>query len=503
MKFQEQHEAFKRLVVQQGICKLEQFESAMPFGCTVPPVRIHRWFNNLLDLPTEFSAQKRYVNRFKVGADPEFVFVTQGTRMDARGLGLQQGLAFGMDNNGRLVEIRPYPSRSALNVVASILSTLRWMAVLKPETLKYEWTAGAWVQGDGIGGHVHFGRKRPGRDMEVKALDALDDELIAVRAYPVQEVARRRQGDGHGQHYGLPGDIRLQLHGYEYRSFPSWLDSPELAFLTITLSKLVVQNPELTQGYMPLISPDRHFQRIRNLLAYYKDTDDDARLALCMISKKLPFHLGGDFKKRWGIDGAVLGPTPAIEFIPSSVKPSVDEIKEVFQHLMGERPLLNRVPVPNWGPLVPLEGYEMVMKRTNTYGAKGLGELVWDVCQHKEFRHSFVSIKLGTGVFFSIPRSLAARLPEGWKKFCGERVAVHSDDAVIYSYEKSREAATFSECRRLLLETVFPFWKIGQIKSDSWEQWLAGAGKKKAPKPRWAGSLLFGAIQGLPLSCLR
>src|SRR5581483_4609146 len=60
-----------------------------------------------------------------------------------------------------------------------------------------------------------------------------------------REMAERRGGDRLGQHYGMPGDFRLQTHGYEYRTFPSWLDSPALAFISITLAKLCVHCPGL------------------------------------------------------------------------------------------------------------------------------------------------------------------------------------------------------------------------------------------------------------------
>jgi Phage phiEco32-like COOH.NH2 ligase-type 2 len=500
MIYQEQHEAFKKLMIQQGISQLAQLDRAFPFGCTIAPTRIDRWFNRLMESPTEFCSQRRYVNHFKLGADPEFVFSKNGARIDARNFNLAQGLAFGMDNNGRLIEIRPYPSRSAMNVVASILAAMRWLAILHPDTVGYDWSAGAFLFGDGLGGHVHFGRKRPHRDLEVKALDALDDEFMAIKAYPAAEVARRRLGDEHHQLYGHHGDIRKQMHGYEYRTFPSWLDSPELAFLTITLAKLVVHNPSLAQGYAPLPNFDRHFQRVRNLLAYYKDTDDDARLALAMLSRRLPVHVGGDFKKRWGIEPtAVAG--PAITFIPSCIKPGADDIKEMFDYLAGKGPLTARTPVPTWSPLMPPNGYTMVIQKTQTWGAKGLGELLWDICASTNFKYNFANVRHQhkKAPYFTIPTSLANMLQPGWQKFCQGKITIHEGDAaMIYSTEKFRDALTFMQCRRLLLETVFPFWRIGDVKADSWQQWR-GSLRTKPTRSKWDGRVLLGDEAGLPL----
>src|SRR5581483_8667143 len=124
--------AFYRVAISHGISAPEGMHRAFPLGCAVSEQILESWLKRLQKLP-EFGPQRRYVNRFKVGADPEFVFVSSGltrdedSRVDAHHLGLQQGPAFGADNNGRLAEIRPHPSRSALRVCASILSTLRWM----------------------------------------------------------------------------------------------------------------------------------------------------------------------------------------------------------------------------------------------------------------------------------------------------------------------------------------------------------------------------------------
>lgn len=499
MKWHEQHEAFKKLAIQQGISRLEQLNQALPFGCTVPRPKIDKWLNALLRLPKDFSVQRRYVNRFKLGADPEFIFTKNGERIDARVYGLAQGLAFGMDNNGRLTEIRPYPSRSALNVVASILSALRWLSIIYPTTLESEWQAGAFLLGDGLGGHVHFGRKRPTQAQEVKALDSIDEDLMALGVYPVREVLRRRQGDDRNQHYGMPGDIRPQVHGYEYRSFPSWLDSPELAFLTIVLSKLAVHCPSLVQGYIPLQDKDRYFQRVRNLLSCFKDTDDDARVALGMIARQMPMHLGGDFKKRWGIEALSVKPNK-VDFIPSSIKPSEADVVELFDYFTKGNPLKMQVPTPTWQPTTIMEGYASVIAETNTHGAKGLGELVWDIVRHKSLPYTFYNDRHGNNPnnYFSIPKSLADTLPVGWRKLTQYKINVYNGDShYIYSQEKMRDPAHLPEARRLLLRTILPFWKVSEVKTDSILQWRSCL-RISPPAKKFVGKILFGEVGLLP-----
>jgi hypothetical protein len=473
MKWREQHEAFKRFLIEGGISRREEFKAALPFGCTVPDHKISKWLNHTLAVPKDFSGQRRYINRFKIGADPEFIFTELGrpqVRFDARSFGdMHQGLAYGMDNNGRLVEIRPYPSRSALNVVASILSTLRWIAVRHPQAVSYDWQSGIFLCNDGLGGHVHFGRKRPNRTREIKALDAVSDELINVRIYNGADIQRRRQGDAHMQRYGMPGDFRLQQHGYEYRTFPSWMDSPELAFLVLTLSKLTVHNPTLLST-APLESWTRHHQRLYNFLSYYKDIDDDARLALQLLARKTPVHVGGDFKARWGIAKVIN--TPKVAFLPSSIEPSAEEIKDVFDCLANQVPLAMKIPTPSWEPTNPPTGYEMALLHTNTHGAKGLGELLYDVVQSEQLRYSFSAIKaMGKkDSFFGIPNKLVQRLPAKWQEMC-PHVTAYSDDGVIYVTDLARTYKNFHESRRILLETVLPFWRITDVQADSYVQW--------------------------------
>src|SRR5438105_15380826 len=99
--------------------------------------------------PEKVPTQPRLLNHFKLGADPEFAIARQvGPQNEifyAEQLQLIAGLCVGADNNGRLVELRPAPSRFALEVVASMLSELRWLAVIRPKTATLNWKAGAYT----------------------------------------------------------------------------------------------------------------------------------------------------------------------------------------------------------------------------------------------------------------------------------------------------------------------------------------------------------------------
>jgi hypothetical protein len=142
---------------------------------SLPTDRLERWFRKLYTpAETPLAVGPRLVNHFSIGADPEFILTDGLSRLDAKDLMLKAGPAFGADNNGRLVELRPAPSRSALNVLTSLWLAMRWMLVYHPDVAKFGWRSGAFAEGDGLGGHIHYGRKRSLlREREVANLDRI------------------------------------------------------------------------------------------------------------------------------------------------------------------------------------------------------------------------------------------------------------------------------------------------------------------------------------------
>lgn len=489
--------AFYREVVTHGIANPGQFREAFPLGYQVPQERMESWLRKFLRVRNgDYTKQARYVNHFKLGADPEFVFASKRAdpeddsgRINANAFALKQGPAFGVDNNGRLAEIRPYPSRSALEVCASTLTTLRWLAALKPETLECNWLAGAYIFRDGVGGHVHFGRKRPTRDIEVKGLDNICDLFLQLSIYPKNEVTARRRGDARGQRYGMPGDYRLQTHGYEYRTFPSWLDSPALAFLTLTVSKLAVHDPELAQSLQPGGSANRAYYRLYNLLAYFKGIDDDARLAFLMCQRGLPLHIGGDFKQRWGL---VLGPNytpPDIKIIPPSIQASDRDTREVFEHLKTGSQLTFRLPEPNWMPLKAPDGYVMCLERTETVQQKGLGELIWDICCPKDLPIEFYGAPKGS-LPLGVSSKLADHLGQRWKQTLPMARVTDSDRArCLIISQDWREGQRVRAMRGMLLNGTLPLWDVRKVKSESYREWRESLGERQRNK--FTGKVIY------------
>lgn len=487
-EFVEQKRAFHKAAVDHGIGDKSELRGVFPLGVQVPEKKLIKWLEKLGDLPG-FSSQRRYVNRFKLGADPEFVLTDpketiERLRIDAGGIGLAQGLAFGADNNGRLAELRPAPSRSAVRVCASVMNTLRWMALLKPQTLRCDWLAGAYICGDGVGGHVHFGRKRPTRGIETNALDALSDILLALNVFPVEEVNARRRGDRLHQLYGHPGDIRLQTHGYEYRTFPSWLDSPSLAFLVLTLAKLAVHSPEVLLGLPSTKDPKIQFRRLYNFLALYKESDDDALLACYMLKRGLPGHTGVDFKGNWGVSqekGSKDKDFPVVSVVPSIIPGTEEDYQEMFNHLLRGGTMSKTLPRPSWEPLTVPSGYEMVINRTGTILQKGLGEIVWDLCSAKE-------IQMGmTGIGRSAMALIVGKgfpVIKNWKKLIKVPVCFSSDMdgrsiAVPINWREGEKA---KQVKAALLSGAFPIWKVSKVQKSDYEEWVKKGGSRGGSK---------------------
>src|SRR5271157_3918703 len=328
---------------------------ANPWGAE--DFRLERWWKKFHEIPESIILGGRLVNHYMQGADPEFQLVRREEEGDeednglrhAELFGLKAGRAFGADNNGRLVEVRPKPSRNQLEVLGSIHDTLRWMYILLPTVRDLSWVCGAFLNGDGLGGHVHVARKREKlQEKEVQALDGIARLIEELRLFNKSQLDRRRQGDRFGQIYGVPGDIRKQKYGYEYRTYPSWLDSPWMAYLHLVLTKLAIFDPELVNT-----ATGNAKQHIKSILRYYRGTDDDAELAVWAMERMgLPINQGGDFKGRWGLGGYGKERIEGV-FVPDSIPASKGTLEELWGYFAeGKGIKTGQLLLPAWEPNV-------------------------------------------------------------------------------------------------------------------------------------------------------
>jgi hypothetical protein len=477
-----------------------------PWTSQLAPERIERWYKRLYRAEARpLPVGGRLVNHFMLGADPEFVFHDGMQRKDARAFGLKAGPAFGADNNGRLCELRPQPSRSALSVLASLWLAMRWMTIYHPDTLNCQWRAGGFYSGDGLGGHIHFGRKRTKfRDREVSVLDRLTHLQFVAGIFDRGEGrlrVQRAQGAPAGQPYGALGDIRRQPHGYEYRTLPSWVDNPWLAYFNLVAAKLVVAFPDmvapLTEADTSLTT-ERARGQLRMLLAYFSPLDDDARLASSILEARgFPQHASGlDFKANWGLFTGPLqskasGKAAAVlpEMIPSRPE---DENELALSMFEGTPPELGQLE-PSWTPHTLPPGYIHLITDVDTKGAPGLGEFAMNLCYHKEAVLTIVNAGHVIAAFI-FPKGLRTPRATVLMNKLNLPVEFSADNNRIYiNASKDFPLERLLEARTHIVESgLFPLWNISDVKASSYTDWLAqqNASHHKASKVEMAHNLL-------------
>ena len=479
---------FIRELIESGGSTVEVADERLV--ATVPQPILKQWLKSFYSSRRmqQVPAQPRLLNHFKVGADPEFALIHEsGKVVHAENWGLQAGLCFGADNNGRLVELRPKPSRFVLLVVASMLQELRWLSRSIPPASG--WKAGAWTGHDGLGGHIHFGRKQEiSVEAEVRALAKLCTILSASEMFSIDEI-HSRQGN---TSYGNPLDMRRQRHGYEYRALPSWLSSPWLSYLTLVLAKLVVFSPGLLASAPTRLSSKAARNWIRNILAMFKDLDDDARIAFLALDVwGLPRHdaLSKDLRAHWGIAGLETDSEPRL--LPQEISPPSQAVEELFNYLMLGRPISTMRPTeePNWTPNRQIAGFIACQSAISTVRAPGIGEAVWDLLIPNELSFTLrynsgsegqPSIHLTTEMVEMMGsrfKRLCERFPrvrftqEGSSKWCG---------LLIHKYYLTQER--LSETRELLRCGLLPLATFSNYKSFNFQSWRLPAVKEAGRK---------------------
>ncbi|TQS00172.1 putative amidoligase domain-containing protein [Paenibacillus ottowii] len=185
-----------------------------------------------------FSAEQGR-NRLLIGMDPEFVLVRmpEGRIVPASRYLDRLGVA-GCDavtRRGRtlypVAELRPAPSEDPARLLRHLRQAFA-IAARRIDDHTLIWQAGGMPQpGFPLGGHLHFS----GVPLNGSLLRALDNYLALPLALLEDKRAARRR-----PHYGNLGDFRRQSYGgFEYRTLPSFLISPQLAKGVIGMAFLI------------------------------------------------------------------------------------------------------------------------------------------------------------------------------------------------------------------------------------------------------------------------
>ncbi|MGC5323993.1 putative amidoligase domain-containing protein [Brevibacillus sp. SYSU BS000544] len=219
------------------------------------------WKKGSLDMQREQASS--HPHQVMLGADPEFALRDANLQMGIASRYLdKQGVighdaarlrGEGLQSQHPLVELRPDPSPNPREVFRHLLQAMRKGYKKIPANL--EWIAGGMpFWGYPIGGHIHFS----GVPLSFDLLHKLDSYLALPLTCIEDEGCKKRR-----PRYGFLGDFREQPYGgFEYRTLPSWLVSPEITQGVLALAKLIASTyNQLTQH--PL--QDIHMQR-----AYYQ-----------------------------------------------------------------------------------------------------------------------------------------------------------------------------------------------------------------------------------------
>jgi hypothetical protein len=356
----------------------DRFDDAVKtLRISVEPKYLNRWKKLFYSAEKDFQYPQtpRLINRFMLGADPEFL-MCMNNRMDSRteysfaeDLNLTTLGCFGCDMSGRQAELRAYPSRFALDVVASILETLRWMAFSNQTARILNWQSVAFIAAsgreDGFGGHIHFGRKRNDFNGVLNALDTVTHGLVKSGILDTEGHALRQKRTL----YGKPSDYREQSHGFEYRSMPTWMHSPQAAHLVMTIVKICVIDKKLA---FYIAQPDVKQQKevILNALRNLRYADDDARIAMRAIELHgWPlFKQHFDFKDAWGVSNELGDPLTEAYFFPSMIKASQETTNQLFDYLVRGQRIPCLPPKVTWPKAILPEGFHKVTVKPHVMG---------------------------------------------------------------------------------------------------------------------------------------
>lgn len=228
--------------------------------------------------PDDMPSNLRLLNTFKIGSDPEFVVLAaDGSLCTAEDLNIPHAGAVGYDHGGRVLEIRPRPSRHARTHLRSIALLLTQDSRLATARKQARWQAGAMstaLQGhEPLGGHIHL--DVPYADeaskQRIAAMGRLTKQLEDCEVFPRKDCDWRRRD---WPQYGGYDNVRPAGHNYrlEYRAPASWLFSPRVALYALTAYKLACAAPEATA----CLSAEGSARELRKFMESFRGKDDDA-----------------------------------------------------------------------------------------------------------------------------------------------------------------------------------------------------------------------------------
>lgn len=224
----------------------------------------------------EYARERVRTEPATLGSDPEFLLLSAAGKVVPASRFLERDGEAGCDAivlRGHrvitpLAELRPRPSRSPRQLAANLQRAMR-LAASRIGDASLAWLAGGMpLRGFPLGGHIHFSRVW----LNPHLLRALDNYLALPLMLIEADTTRHRR-----PRYGFLGDFRRQPHGgFEYRTLPSWMVTPQVTVGVFSLARLIAD------GY-PLL-PSRPLDDLTLLEAYY---EGDKTAALPTVVQQL------------------------------------------------------------------------------------------------------------------------------------------------------------------------------------------------------------------------
>lgn len=487
MQYRELKDFARAAMISEAVNSFHKLPKAVIDG--IPERMLDRWDRQWRSTEAieEVPDNPRLVNHFTIGADPEFSLVDhlKGSFINAENLGLVTGAAFGMDMNGRLAELRPIPSRFALDVLASVWSELRWMALSIPTSRELSWQAVPYDGRDGLGGHIHFARKQADevRRHDVDALDGMFETFRRGNIYNDVMCANRIKQTKYG-HYG---DIRFQKHGYEYRSLPTWLSSPWLAYLTLVVAKLLVYNRQHSRSMFMAVRNNPSTARVvvENLLSYYKGLDDDALIAYLALKRHgLPTMSVGDFKPNWGILFPANANSKDISWYPSMIEPSMTDKQGMLNWLIRGEMLRPEKPEVTWDGSKFPKGYTSSLVYSPTRARLGIGEIGTNIICHERYplhlgiidQEDTIRIMCKQAEWPNVSKALKPLTAIKTNRSKYSLYCKYTDHTGVFVDlpPSLRANDTVGPVKRILTSCGLPFWNPIEVKEGLIEAWFTG-----------------------------
>ncbi|MBN6188685.1 hypothetical protein JQN58_17665 [Aneurinibacillus sp. BA2021] len=148
-----------------------------------------------------------------------------------------------------LAELRPTPADDAKELFKHLYRAML-TGVQTIGSTQIAWLSGGMpLTGYPMGGHIHFTGVAPTTQL-LRALDAYLTLSVFMIESP-QSLKRRPK-------YGRLGDMRVKSHGgFEYRTLPSFLASPQIARGVLALSHVLAYSYRELRA-LPLLAPELH-----------------------------------------------------------------------------------------------------------------------------------------------------------------------------------------------------------------------------------------------------